>query len=202
MDPIVEKILKRPKQQKLFILLAVVAAIAAGFYFGLFASYQNEYTTLQDKLTKLQDEIQKDRDIANNLPRLKEEHDRLNEELKKALTELPDQKEIPSLLTSISRAGKGAGLDFLTFRPKPEVAKDFYYEIPVDIVVSGDYYSLAAFFVAVGNLPRIINITNLSFSDIKSEAGGRTIFKVNCLATTFRFMEKKEKSALEKKEKK
>jgi type IV pilus assembly protein PilO len=193
MNPLVEKISKLPKQQKLFILLGVVAVIAAGFYFGLFARYQNDYTTLRDQLTKLQDEIKKDRDIANNLPRLKAEHDRLNKELKEALTELPDQKEIPSLLTSISRAGKGAGLDFLVFRPKGEIAKDFYFEIPVDISVSGDYYSLADFFIAVGNLPRIINITNLSFSDIKSEPGGRTTFKVNCLATTFRFMEKKEK---------
>ncbi len=193
MDPLVEKILKRPKQQKMFILFGVMAAIGAGFYFGLFMNYQKEYTDQRDKLVKLQEEIQKDRDIANNLPRLKEEHDRLNLELKKALTELPDQKEIPSLLTSISRAGKGAGLDFLVFRPKGEVAKDFYFEIPVDISVSGDYYALADFFTAVGNLPRIINITNLSFSDIKSEPGGRTTFKVNCLATTFRFMEKKEK---------
>ncbi len=193
MDPIVDKILKRPKQQKIFILMGVMAVIVAGFYFGLYARFQNEYSSLRDQLTKLQDEIQKDRDIANNLPRLREEQERLNQELKKALTELPDQKEIPSLLTSISRAGKGAGLDFITFRPKPETPKDFYYEIPVDIVVYGDYYSLANFFVAVGNLPRIINITNLSFSGIKSDPGGRTTFSVSCLATTFRFMEKKEK---------
>jgi len=193
MDPFVEKILKRPKQQKLIILVTVVAALGAGFYFGLFMNYQKEYTVQRDKLAKLREEIQKDRDIANNLPHLKEEHERLNLELKNALTELPDEREIPSLLTSISSAGKGAGLDFLTFRPKGETPKDFYYEIPVDISVSGSYYSLASFFIAVGKLPRIINITNLSFSDIRTDPGGRNTFKVTCLATTFRFMEKKDK---------
>ena len=108
-----------------------------------------------------------------------------------ALTELPNQKEIPSLLTSITNVGKGAGLDFLVFRPKPEEAKDFYSEVPVDIAVSGSFYSVANFFVAVSNLPRIVNINNVSVSDIK-DVGGRSMMRVNCLATTFRFLEKKE----------
>ncbi len=192
MSPVVEKILKLPKQQKMIILFTVVAMLGAGFYFGLFMNYQKEYASLRDRLVNLQEEIRKDRDIANNLPHLKEEQARLNQELKNALTELPDQREIPSLLTSISSAGKGAGLDFLLFKPKGETPKDFYFEIPVDITVSGSYYSLASFFVAVGKLPRIINITNLSFSDIKTDSGGRNSFKVTCLATTFRFKEKKE----------
>jgi type IV pilus assembly protein PilO len=94
-------------------------------------------------------------------------------------------------LTSISNLGRGAGLEFLLFRPKPEVPKDFYAEVPVDIAVSGTFYNVADFFVGVSKLPRIVNINNVSVSDIKS-AGGRTTLKVNCLATTFRFLEKKE----------
>jgi type IV pilus assembly protein PilO len=77
------------------------------------------------------------------------------------------------------------------FRPKPEEPKDFYSAVPVDIAVSGSFYNVANFFVAVGNLPRIVNINNVSISDIK-DMGGRTMMRVNCLATTFRFLEKKE----------
>ena len=49
----------------------------------------------------------------------------------------------------------------------------------------------ANFFIAVGNLPRIVNISNVVFSDMKN-VGGRMVMKVTCLATTFRFLEKKE----------
>lgn len=129
--------------------------------------------------------------IANNLPKLKREYQQLQKDLDLALTELPNQKEIPSLLTGITSVGKSAGNDFLLFRPKPEVSKDFYAEVPVDISISGTFHSVANFFTAVGKLPRIVNITDVSFADIK-QAGGKTSVKVNCLATTFRFLDKKE----------
>src|SRR6185369_13379920 len=112
---------------------------------------------------ELQKQIQENRRIANNLPRFKAEYEQLKKDLDAALTELPNQKEIPSLLTSISSVGRSAGLDFLLFRPKPEVPKDFYAEVPVDIAVSGTFYNVADFFVAVAKLPRIVNINNVSF---------------------------------------
>jgi type IV pilus assembly protein PilO len=146
---------------------------------------------LRAELSKLQSEIDDKTRIANNLPRLQKEYEQLNVELAQALTELPNSKEIPSLLTSITSLGKNAGLDFLIFKPKGEVLKDFYAEVPVDIVVSGSYFSVANFFAAVSNLPRIVNITNVAFSDIKS-VNNRMMTKVTCLATTFRFLDKKE----------
>jgi type IV pilus assembly protein PilO len=146
---------------------------------------------LKVELTKLQNEIEEKTKVVANLPRLQKEYDQLNLELAQALTELPNSKEIPSLLTSITTLGKNAGLDFLVFKPKSEVAKDFYAEVPVDIVVAGSFFSVANFFAAVSNLPRIVNISNVAFADIKT-VNNRIMTKVNCLATTFRFLDKKE----------
>jgi type IV pilus assembly protein PilO len=191
MDPQVEKMLKLPTRQKVLLLLVVLVMEAAAFYYLLYQPRQNELKGLQTQLEDLQKQIQENQRIANNLPRFKAEYEQLKLDLDRALTELPNQKEIPALLTSISSLGRNAGLDFLLFRPRPEVPKDFYAEVPVDIAVSGTFYQVAQFFVAVGNLPRIVNITNVNFTDIKS-VGGRTTLKVNCLATTFRFLDKKE----------
>ena len=191
MDPRIEKVFKLPVKQKLLILLIILIAEGAGFYFGLFNPRQEEYTQLKGKLTGLQNEVIDKRRIANNLPQLKRDFAQLNQELLNALTELPNQKEIPTLLTSITTAGKAAGLDFLTFRPRGEEPKDFYASVPVDIAVAGSFYEVANFFVSVGNLPRIVNISNVSFADIR-ESGGRNMVRVNCLATTFRFLDKKE----------
>ncbi len=191
MDPQVEKILKLPTRQKILILVAVVILEAAAMVWFLYIPKFREETRLKTDLSKLQTEIDDKTRIANNLPRLKAEYEQLNHELAQALTELPNSKEIPSLLTSITALGKKAGLDFLVFRPKGEALKDFYAEVPVDISVSGSYFSVANFFAAVANLPRIVNITNVSFSDIKN-VNNRMMTKVNCLATTFRFLDKKE----------
>lgn len=191
MDPNIEKVLKLPTKQKILILVVVAVLEAAALVWFLYLPKHNELTGLQAELTKLQGEITEKNRIANNLPKLKIEYDQLNQELAQALTELPNSKEIPSLLTSITTLGKNAGLDFLTFRPKPEVPKDFYADVPVDIVVSGSFFSVANFFAAVANLPRIVNINNVAFSDIKS-VNNRMMTKVTCLATTFRFLDKKE----------
>jgi type IV pilus assembly protein PilO len=191
MDPQVEKILKLPTKQKILILVLVIIIEAAALVWFLYLPKHKELTGLKVELAKLQVEIDDKTRIANNLPRLQKEYDQLNVELVQALTELPNSKEIPSLLTNITTLGKNAGLDFLVFRPKGEVVKDFYAEVPVDIVISGSYFSVANFFAAVSNLPRIVNITNVVFSDIKT-VNNRMMTKVTCLATTFRFLDKKE----------
>lgn len=191
MDPQVEKILKLPTKQKIlfFVFVMLLEAVALGWF--LCRPVFKEHQELKVELSKLQDEINEKTRIVANLPRLQQEYEQLNRELAQALTELPNSKEIPSLLTSITTLGKSAGLDFLVFRPKPEVAKDFYAEVPVDISVAGSFYSVANFFAAVSNLPRIVNITNVNFVDVKS-INNRIMTKVNCLATTFRFLDKKE----------
>ena len=191
MDPQVEKILKLPTKQKILILVLVVILEASALVWFLYLPKHTELSGLKVELSKLQAEIDDKTRIANNLPRLQKEYDQLNVELAQALTELPNSKEIPSLLTSITSLGKNAGLDFLVFRPKGEVAKDFYAEVPVDIVIYGSYFSVANFFAAVSGLPRIVNITNVAFSDIKN-INNRMMTKVTCLATTFRFLDKKE----------
>ncbi|MHB8057956.1 MAG: type IV pilus inner membrane component PilO [Desulfuromonadaceae bacterium] len=191
MDPSVEKILKLPTKQKILILVLVSIVEAAALVWFLYLPKHNELNGLKVEISKLENEINEKTRTANNLPKLKLEYEQLDRELLLALAELPNSKEIPSLLTSITSLGKSAGLDFLTFRPKPEVIKDFYADVPVDIVVSGSYFSVANFFAAVANLPRIVNITNVTFSDIKS-VNNRMMTKVTCLATTFRFLDKKE----------
>ena len=191
MDPNIEKILKLPQKQKILLLVVISILEAAALVWFFYIPKHKELEGLKTKLVQLQSEITEKTRIANNLPKLKIEYEKLNQELAQALTELPNSKEIPTLLTSITTTGKSSGLDFLTFRPKPEIPKDFYADVPVDIVVAGSYFSVANFFAAVANLPRIVNITNVAFSDIKS-VNNRMMTKVTCLATTFRFLDKKE----------
>ena len=191
MDPNIEKIIKLPTKQKILILLLVTIIESAALVWFLYIPKNNELNELTEKLTKLQGEIAEKTRVVNNLPKTQLEYEQLNRELAQALTELPNSREIPSLLTNITDVGKSSGLDFLTFRPKAEIPKDFYADVPVDIVVSGSYYSVAHFFTAVATLPRIVNISNVAFSDIRS-VGNRMVTKVTCLATTFRFLDKKE----------
>lgn len=191
MDPKIEKILKLPTRQKIALLILIFLFLGAGFFYGVYQPRMKELKSVQDKLADLSKKLEENRKIADNLPKHKKDLEQTKIDLDRALTELPNQKEIPSLLTSITSKGKEAGLDFLLFRPKAEEPKDFYSAVPVDISVSGSFHNVANFFVAVSKLPRIVNIGNVTVAEIRN-VEGRTVLKVNCLATTFRFLDKKE----------
>jgi len=191
MDLGIDKIAKLPNKQKIALLILLLLAEIAALFFLLIQPKYKELKALGEQLSGLQQQVQDNRILAARLPILQKEYDQLNRQLEAALTELPNQKEIPKLLTSVTDEGKKAGLDFLVFRPQAEQPKDFYAAVPVDITVSGTFSSVGNFFAAVGNLPRIMNISNVKFSDIKS-SGNQTSLKVTCLATTFRFLEKEE----------
>ena len=152
MDPNIEKIIKLPTKQKILILLLVTIIESAALVWFLYIPKNNELNELTEKLTKLQGEIAEKTRVVNNLPKTQLEYEQLNRELAQALTELPNSREIPSLLTNITDVGKSSGLDFLTFRPKAEIPKDFYADVPVYIVVSGSYYSVAHFFYRSRNV--------------------------------------------------
>lgn len=199
MDLGIDKITKLPNKQKVALLILLLLAFGAALFFLLIKPKYKELKEAEASLSNLQAQIAENRRLAANLPALIIEYERLKKALEAALTELPNQKEIPALLTSVTDEGKRAGLDFLLFRPKAEEAKDFYAAVPVDITVSGTYGSVGNFFSAVAGLPRIVNISNVVFSDIKN-AGDKTRLKVTCVATTFRFLDKKEQKD-EKKDK-
>lgn len=201
MDPRLDTLLKLPNKQKVLILVVVLILEAAALVWFLYMPSHRELVKLRDDHAKLQKEIDEKTRIALNLPKIQKEYNDLTADLDRALTELPNSREIPSLLTSITALGKGAGLDFLTFKPRPEVKKDFYADVPVDITVSGSYFSVANFFSAVANLPRIVNISNVDFVEVKS-VNNRMMTKVTCLATTFRFLGKEEIQDDKKKPKK
>ena len=115
-----------------------------------------------------------------------------------ALKALPEKKEIPSLLTNISRSGQSSGLEFLLFQPQKNVQKEFYAEIPVAIQVDGNYHNVATFFAKVAQLSRIVNVKNIH---IGFKKGARKL-KTKCTAVTYRFVEKAEQKETKKKKKK
>ncbi|MCX5907648.1 MAG: type 4a pilus biogenesis protein PilO, partial [Deltaproteobacteria bacterium] len=140
---------------------------------------------------KLETQVRELRIVHANMERFKAEAAKLKEELKIAIAQLPTSKEIPSLLANISSLGKESGLDFLLFRPAPEINREFYAEIPVEIRVRGTYVKVASFFDKVGKLPRIVNIAGVNMEGAK-EISGKLEIMTSCTATTFKFIERKE----------
>jgi type IV pilus assembly protein PilO len=191
MNPRLEKILKLPRYQRVAICVLILGLIAGGFYYFLYLPKSQELVNLQRRSQTLQRDLSEDRKIARNLESYRSEYQAMQKELKKALKELPNEKEIPSLLTTVSSLAKDNGLDVLRFKPGGEIPQGFYASVPVSLTIVGNYHELGQFFASVGNLSRIVNVNNLEMGKPK-EAGGKTLLTVEFLATTYRFLDESE----------
>lgn len=194
-----DPILKLPILQKIAILCVFIVLLSVVFYTNLYSPKREELKNLTLRLEDAKKKLDESKGVTKELERFKKEVAELNIALQKVLTQLPNEKEIPALLTAISNAGKESGLDFLLFKPNNEVPRGFYAEVPVSIEVTGGYHNLAVFLEKIRNMPRIVNITNLSMGGAK-DMDGKIILKSQFLATTFRFLPQEAKG--EKKAKK
>jgi type IV pilus assembly protein PilO len=184
-----DRIVKLPTSKKILILAALMVIIW-GLYFYMIYLPQSEVLNKRNaELTKLETQLQQLKIVALDVKRFQSEAAKLREELQLAITQLPTSKEIPSLLASVSNLGKESRLEFLLFRPTPEVNREFYAEIPVEIRVRGIFNDVALFFDKVGKLPRIVNINGVAMDSAK-EVHGRWEIVTSCTATTFKFIEK------------
>lgn len=177
-----------PKQRYLLIGLVVLAVGYLYFYFLFQPAYERK-SELDKKLDQLNQQIAVKQQIVNEIQKGKKAISLLKSNLELALTKLPDQKEIPSLLAAISDSGKNQGLDFLLFEPAPPVQKEFYMEIPVKITVLGSFHDTVLFFEKIARLSRIVNISDINMVNTKSK-GEISQISTSCIIQTYMFNEK------------
>jgi len=195
LNELVERVLALPRQKKIGLLAGVLALLLVCDYLYLYMPYSLQIAELEQSLATARDERDRKQALANNLPQLREQKALLEGRLKEAIAELPDQKEIPDLLTNISNKARESGLDILLFRPKAENPQDFYAEIPVDVVVRGGYHNVVTFFDEVARLNRPVNINNIEMKNSKP-SDDQVIVDTTTLVTTFRFLTEAERARL------
>jgi type IV pilus assembly protein PilO len=183
---------KTPPKQKVFLAALVCLLMASGYYYFFHKEMAVQKDVLQKKVNELDGVIKMQSDIAKNLPAFKAEVMKLEEQLGLLLEQLPNSAEIPSLLKNVSDLGKESGLEFIRFAPGAESRKDFYAVIPVSIAVLGDFHSFLLFSDKVSHLPRIVNLSDVSFSNPKRTGETQVMVNVAFTATTYRFLEQKE----------
>jgi type IV pilus assembly protein PilO len=187
-----EKIFELSLPKKLGILFACTGLIGGGYWFMFYSSTINEMAAVTADVDKMKSEIAEKQVIAANLPQFEGEVERLDDELVKALAELPDKKEVDEILDKISDKARDAGLDVRLFKPQAEQKKDFYAEVPVEIEIGGTYHQIATFFDEVGQMERIVNIDQFSLVQ-PQETDGKIQINASVVATSFRFLDESER---------
>jgi type IV pilus assembly protein PilO len=195
LNQLLDNILGRPTAQKIGILVGGIILIAALYYTFLYSPRSDQIANLLDTVETARNEKKAKTQKAANLPQLRKDLQQLDAELKKAVAQLPDKKEIADLLSSISAKAQQAGLTVLLFRPRAETYQDFYAEVPVDISVKGNFHNTVSFFDEVGRLNRLVNIDNIGFKN-PTVTGDSVVLETTSVATAFRFLDEAERKKI------
>ncbi len=193
----IDSILKLPTPKKVLILAVILCAMAGLYLWRFFLPGQQDLRVVQAEGTKLDSELNNSRAIARDLQKYNEQVAKLNEELRDALTQLPNEKEIPEILKTISSLGKESNLEFTLFKPRPEQPQQFFANVPIDLIALGSYHNVGIFFDKVSRLPRIINVVDFNLTrakDVKDSKGkgeNEILLRTSCMISTYRFLEQK-----------
>jgi type IV pilus assembly protein PilO len=196
-----DRIGKLPKLYRLLISLGIIVLFAGPIVYFSYMPKMEKIETLNAEYEELEQKLTRFKAKARKLRAVRKQFEDAQNEFKIVMKALPEKKEIPSLLASISSSGQDSGLEFALFEPKPESNKDFYAEIPVSVKVTGSYHNVAMFFDKVSRLPRIVNIDNIGITAQKGTKKELSL-TTSCTAITYRFIEKDKKGKKGKKKKK
>lgn len=169
--------LKDPKVQK--IMLGVMSVVILSYvYFGTsflpfnYPVRKAKIEALKKEHAKLSAELEKARKMVGNLARLEAEYERLHEQWLSAQELLPEEKEMPELLRSVTTAGNKAGIEFALFEPQSPLPREFFTEHPIRVTVRGGYHQVGIFLSQLANMPRIVNVSRLELDTYENKVKG------------------------------
>ena len=186
-DEQLEKLGKVPRPARYGAVVAILALVAAGYYFLSYQDGAQQLGLMRGRAQELQRKLTNVRAVANNVGEFEQEVATLERELEVALKQLPNRKQFEDLLQDITTAGKKVGVTIKSIERTREVAHDFYAEVPFTLELTGNYHNLAMFFERVAKLPRIVNIGSMTVESATGREDSGQL-RVQGTATTFRFL--------------
>jgi type IV pilus assembly protein PilO len=167
----------------------LLAAIILGlFYFLYYKPHDEELNLVRDERLKTEAEIVKLREKKEQLDKIEKEIESMKITLAQLETIIPQKEEISEILRKIQQLAWDSRLNIEKFIPKADVDKEFYYEKPISIEITGNYHNLAIFYDRLSNFSRLYNIEEFKIKSLRAQTETSTISAVST-ATTYIFKE-------------
>ncbi|OGO81561.1 MAG: pilus assembly protein PilP [Chromatiales bacterium RIFOXYA1_FULL_46_5] len=175
-----------PKAGKVGLALVVAITVMLLSYFFLIETQVSNLEAAQQKELDLRVDYQNKYVKAINLELYQQQMLEMEKTFSTLLKQLPATHETPGMLDDITFAGTSVGLTFVRINWMPEIEKEFYTELPIQIEVIGDYHQIGNFVSEIAKLPRIVSLHDFV---IQSREDGNQSF--NVIAKTYRYKELK-----------
>lgn len=156
---------KDPKSQKI-ILGVLLGFLALYFWHNRIYSKNNQKIKVKETqyeaiLTNLKNVELKAKSFEN----LKSEYESLLERYKTVELLLPEEKQVPLLLTQMHQGAQTSGITIREITPRTTYPLSFYNASDFSIQTTGNYHEFGNFLSRIANFPFIANISDLNLTN-------------------------------------
>ncbi|PWI33122.1 fimbrial protein [Vibrio albus] len=148
--------------------LAVVIQVAGTWFYLMPKVDQLDYLKQQESTVQNTIRI-KARKVAV-LPLLQAQLDELNTRYEYLLQQLPEQKELASMLAAVNEVGIENDLTFTRIDWGEKLVQKYLYRLPLNIELTGLYHDIGDFSEAIARLPRIISLHDVEWHRVSQES--------------------------------
>src|SRR5260370_29956270 len=184
-----------PLIARLGIMVLVAAILCGGVYYLVHVPITKKNAALE---AQVKDKEAENRQLKQYEPKLNDLNARivqLQQQIEVEKKIVPEDKDADQFIKLLHDTASRSGIEIRRYTAVAGANHEFYGEVPFAIDIDGPYYSVLNFFERVARLERIVNITNLQMSNVKSPGPARIksayayapseSVVASCTATTF-----------------
>jgi type IV pilus assembly protein PilO len=175
-----------PMAPKILLIIFLASMVVFLGYIGLVKNKIEQLERVQAEEVTLKQSYQTKYHVAANLELFRAQMTEAEDIFATQLRSLPNSYEIPGLLDDITFVGTTSGLEFVKLEWQPEISKEIYIELPIDIEVNGSYHSFGSFVSKIAGLPRIVTLHDFKINIIETDVD---VLNLKLEAKTYRYQE-------------
>ena len=145
------------KNQKAILIGVLCLAGGWMYWHYILKPVNKDIQTLRTELEGKQKNLDATRQAAMEFEVLEAEYNILKIEASELEKKLPFKKDLPKLISDITKSLEKNRMTIQSFTPSPDSPKTYFSEMIVSLQVSGTYHNLAGFLADIGQYDRIIN---------------------------------------------
>jgi type IV pilus assembly protein PilO len=150
--------------------IGIAAVVCVALFVGAYYMFTKPILDANEKdaasLTQKKNEIAQLAPYEAKVQELDRQLQNLNQQLELQKRIVPDEKEVPSFISLVQGEALKSGVEIRRYTSKPTATKEFYSEVPFEIDVDGPYYGVLDFYQRIGQLERIVNVSNVTMASV------------------------------------
>ncbi|KMV30565.1 fimbrial protein [Photobacterium swingsii] len=181
-----DEIVDWPFAPQCVVLVLIAALLSGGGYWYWQQPLNQELERLKQTEMELRHKISNRTAQVAALPKMQAQVEELNRRYQQVIKQLPEEDELASFLAGVNDVGVRNGLEFQRIEWAPIREDKWYYELPINMEVTGNYQQMGRFASSVAKLSRIVTLKDIDLS-VVSLTPNEEVLSLKVSASTYRF---------------